>query len=60
MAKEIALEIPEHCGNSPRQRMIRNFNIAGVTEDADFLLESLDDAISWIIIGGDVSKGKEE
>jgi len=59
MKKEIKLSIPESCGNSPRQRILRDFNIAAVTNDKDYLLENTAEKINWHIVGGEVTEGME-
>lgn len=59
MANKLKLSIPKGCDNAPRKRILKDFNVASVTGDTDFLLENLADQITLNIIGQEVVEGKE-
>jgi hypothetical protein len=47
-----------NCGNSPRAAMLRDFNIAFATCDADAILAQFSDNIRWEMMGSKVLEGK--
>lgn len=52
------INIAPDCGNSPRRAFIRDFNIAFVESNSDFIIESIDDDIRWKIYGDRLIEGK--
>ena len=55
----IKLIVPEDCGNAPRKLILRDFNIAIITNKQDFLLDNIADNISWNIIGQSLVEGRD-
>lgn len=47
----IKIIIGENCGNSPRQNLLKEFNIAFVEHNMDFILSCVSDEIIWDIVG---------
>lgn len=56
---KIKLIVPKDCGNAPKKLILRDFNIAIVTNKKDFVLDNITDNISWNIIGKLIIEGKE-
>lgn len=50
---------PDDCGNSPKKIFLRDFNIAFVKSDVDFILDSITDDVYWDQVGEDNLNGKE-
>ena len=59
MTKNIKLSIPDGCGNAPRKLILKDVNLAFVTNDEAFLEENMSDKITWEIIGEATIEGKE-
>ncbi len=57
-ASDVVVEIG--CGNSPRMALIRDFNIAMATGDAEAVLAWLDDDVVWNLVGTKRLDGKTE
>lgn len=48
------------CGNSPKRLFLEQFNIALAEDNTAFISDSIDDNISWSIIGDKIIEGKSE
>lgn len=59
MTKNIKLSMPDGCDNAPRKQILKDFNLAFVTNDEAFLEENMSDKITWEIIGEATIEGKE-
>lgn len=59
METNIKLSIPPDCGNAPKKRILKDFNIALVTMNRSFLLENLADNMIWNIVGDEALVGKD-
>jgi hypothetical protein len=60
MFKDIKITVPEDCGNAPKKRILRDFNIFLIIKDYTTLIENIADDITWNIIGDEVIEGKSE
>ena len=49
-----------NCGNSPKMKFIKEFNIAFAKGNLEFLMENVTDDIVWNIIGNKKIEGKEK
>ena len=49
-----------NCGNSPKMKFIKEFNIAFAKGNLEFLMENITDDIVWNIIGNKKIEGKEK
>ena len=47
------------CGNAPKKEFIKQINIAFAKGDSAFLIDNVEDAFVWIMIGDKKIKGKE-
>lgn len=48
----------QNCGNSPKMTFLKEFNIAFVKGNLEFLIENVMDEIVWNIIGEKIIEGK--
>lgn len=49
-----------NCGNSPKMEFLKEFNIAFVKGNVEFITESVTDDIVWDIVGDRKIEGKEK
>lgn len=49
-----------NCGNSPKMKFIKEFNIAFAKGNLEFLMKNVTDDIVWNIIGNKKIEGKEK
>lgn len=57
-SNNIKMTIPDDCGNSPKKLILKDFNIAFVSNETDFLSIHISDNITWNIIGDSIIQGK--
>ncbi|WP_461177992.1 nuclear transport factor 2 family protein [Virgibacillus ainsalahensis] len=50
----------EDCGNSPRKKLLQEFNIAFVKNDTDFIINHIADDINWNMIGDKMIHGNKQ
>ncbi len=55
----VTVTVPEDCGNSPRKKVLKEFNVAFAEGDVETILDWVTDDIRWIIFGKDQIEGKE-
>ena len=60
MFTDIKITVPKDCGNAPKKRILRDFNVSLIMKDYTTLLENIADDITWDIIGDEVIEGKSE
>jgi len=53
------ITVSPDCGNAPRKKFLKDFNIAFATGDADFIIAHVSEEIEWIMIGDKHISGKE-
>lgn len=49
---------PENCGNSPKARLLAEFNAAFARGDSDWLLAHVTDDVHWRMVGQEEAHGK--
>ncbi len=54
------INITPDCGNSPKKELLKDFNIAFATGDANFIIDHVSDDIRWEIYGDKSIVGKEQ
>ena len=58
--KQLEVECPEDCGNSPKKKFLREFIVALAKNDIEFCTEWVKEDVVWEIAGGKKIQGKEE
>ncbi len=58
MENDVVIKVPEDCGNSPKAEFLKRFNVAFAKGDAEAILSSVSDDISWEIVGHKTTRGK--
>jgi len=58
--KEPKVIYADDCGNAPKKRVLRDFNIAFAKADMAFILDQVAENIEWNIVGDRVIKGKTQ
>lgn len=56
---DLTINIKTDCGNSPKRKFIRDYNIAFAKGDVEFILTHASDDIVWEIFGDRKIEGKE-
>ena len=54
----VKITVDEDCGNAPKKLLLRDFNIAVVQNDSEFISRNVADAIRWDMVGDKVLEGK--
>lgn len=57
--KNLKIVCAEDCKNSPKKNLLKEFNIAFVKNDINFLIKNITEDVSWNIIGDKLIQGKE-
>lgn len=52
--------VDEDCGNAPKKELLRDFKIAFVKGDIEYLLQNTTDDIQWTMVGDQIFEGKEQ
>lgn len=60
MFTDIKITVPNDCGNAPKKRILKDFNVSLILKDYTTLIENIADDITWNIIGDEVIEGKSE
>lgn len=55
----VKIHVPEDCGNAPKKLFVKDFIVAIVNNDQDFIYRNATDDIRWNIVGGQLIEGKE-
>ena len=56
----ITVKYPVDCGNAPKKLLLKDFHVAVVQNDRDFISDNLTDDTLWKIIGDKEIEGKEK
>ncbi|WP_053376293.1 hypothetical protein [Paenibacillus sp. FJAT-27812] len=48
---ELKLICAEDCGNSPKKKLLKDFNIAFANYDIDFISENISEEMCWNLVG---------
>lgn len=51
--------IPEDCGNAPRERLLRDFNLAFIEGDIEKTLSFVAEDVTWELVGEGTINGRD-
>ena len=55
----VKINVPANYGNTPKSAFIKQFNIAFVEGNVDYIVDSVTDDIMWQMVGENKYEGKE-
>ncbi|HEU4552973.1 MAG TPA: nuclear transport factor 2 family protein [Chitinophaga sp.] len=55
----VKIHVPGDCGNAPKKLFVKDFIVAMVNNDRDFIYRSATDDIQWNMVGGQYIDGKD-
>lgn len=55
----VKINIHEDCGNAPKKLFVKDFIVAIVTNDQDFVVRNTTDDLHWSLVGGVPVDGKQ-
>lgn len=55
----VKINVKDDCGNAPKMKFIRDFQIAYAKKDSETILNSLDEKATWDMVGHTIFDGKE-
>ncbi|WP_291911929.1 nuclear transport factor 2 family protein [Chitinophaga sp. CB10] len=55
----VKIQAPADCGNAPKKLFVKDFIVAMVSNDEDFLSRNITDDVEWQLIGGKQLAGRD-